>query len=180
MTLTQQHHHIIITSYTNNDTHSTTSSQNPHFIHKHTTQTHDTQSTTSSFNPNIIYKHMTLTQKHQYVILTSQTQTLDIHSTTSSSLTLFHRHDIHSTTSSLHFHFIHKDKTLNQQHHHINLTSYTNTGHSLNNIITSSSLHTQRQDTQSTTASTHLHFIHKHKILTQQLHHIILTSYTNT
>ena len=89
-------------------------------------------------------------------------------------------YDPQSITSSNDPHFIHKNTTLAQQHYQIILTSSTNTRHSTNNIIRSSSLHPQTHETQSITSSDHPHFIRKDKILAQRLHQIILASSTNT
>ena len=72
--------------------------------------------------------------------------------------------------------FTSSTKTLTQQHHHIIITLYTNTRHSLKNIITLSSLYTQTHDTNSTTSSHHPHFINKltHLTTTSSLHpHLI-------
>ena len=140
MRLTQQQHHISLTSFTNT-WHSLNKIITSSSLH---TQTHDTQSTTSSHHPLFIHKRMTLTQQLHHIILTS-TQTHDTQSTTSS----HHPHFIHKhmtltqqhQTSSHHPNFIHKHMTLTQQLHYIILTSFTNTWHSLNKIITSSSLH---------------------------------------
>ena len=122
---------------------------------------------------------MTLNQQHHHIILTSYTNTChSIDNIIRSSSLNPQTHDTHSTRSSLHPFFILKPLTLTHQLNHIILTSYTNTRHSLNNIISSSSLHTKTHDTHSTTSSHHSHFIHIHMTLTQQHHHII-TSYTN-
>ena len=144
MTLSKQHHHLILTSYSNNDIHSTTSSHHPHFIHK----------------------RMTFSQQLHHIILTSYTDTWhSVNNIITSSLLHTQTHNTHSTTSAHHPNFIPKHMTLTQQYHHIILISYTNTRHSLNNIITSSSLHTQTYETHSTTSSHHPHFIHKHTTL---------------
>ena len=147
-TLSQQHHHIIITLYTNT-WHSLINIITSYPLY---TQTHDTQSATSSHDHH--FTGQQYSQKNGYIF--------PIHTQT---------HDTHSTTSSHHPHFINKDTTLNQQHHKIILTSYTNTWHSLSNIITLSSIHTKTHDTHSTTSSHYPHFIHKHMTLTQQHHH---------
>ena len=151
MTFTHQPHHIILTSYINtwhfvNNIITSTS------LH---TQTHETNSSTSSHHPHFMHKHMTLAQKQHHIILNSNTNTwqslnnIIIFNLTSYTNTwhllinlitsyLLHTqpHETHSSTSSYYPYFLHKHTTLTLQHHHIILTSYTNTRHSLNNIIT--------------------------------------------
>ena len=178
MTLTHQHHHpLIFTSYTN----TRRSVNNSITSSSLYTQTHDTQSATSSHDHHFIHKVMTLTQQDHHIILTAKTNTRhSLNNLITSSSFYTQTHDTQLTTSSHHPHFIHKRMTLIQQDHHIILTAKTNTRHALNNLITSSSLHTQTHDTHSTTSSNQPHFIHKRMTLIQQDHHIILISNSNT
>ena len=167
MILSQQHQHIILTSYTNNIT-----ITHQHYLISHTSfrntwnsfnniiissslhiQTQDTHSTASSltllnmptiyskkwlYHPHVIHKHMTLSQQLHHIILTSYTNTWDTHST-ASSLTLLNMPTIYSKKWLYHPHVIHKHMILSQQQHHrIILALYANRWLSLINFITSS------------------------------------------